>query len=125
MKPFIIVLLLIVFITITIPVFSGESLPEYEPYEDDEFPKWAKDLRRYEIIFFGTIPFTFFFSSFSYDFYRYAYNNFDETLAPAILGNKTPPVRTNDEKWQILKVSLSISAVLALVDYLLGQPWND
>ena len=123
MRPLIIVFLLIVFITI--PLFSGESLPEYEPYEDDEFPQWAKDLRRYEIIFFGTIPFTFFFSSFSYDFYRYASNNFDQTLAPAILGNKTPPVRTYNEKLQIITVSVSLSAVLALVDYLLGQPWND
>ena len=123
MRPFIIILLLI--IVITIPLFSGESLPEYEPYEDDEFPQWAKDLRRYEIIFFGTIPFTFFFSSFSYDFYRYASNNFDQTLAPAILGNKTPPVKTHNEKLQIIAVSVSLSAVLALVDYLLGQPWND
>lgn len=123
MRPFIIILLLIIFITI--PLFSGESLPEYEPYEDDEFPQWAKDLRRYEIIFFGTIPFTFFFSSFSYDFYRYASNNFDQTLAPAILGNKTPPVNTHNEKLQIIAVSVSLSAILALVDYLLGQPWND
>ncbi|MCK5198471.1 MAG: hypothetical protein KAR21_08975 [Spirochaetales bacterium] len=123
MKPFIIALLLIVFITI--PLFSGESLPEYEPYQEDEFPQWAKDLRRAEIIFFGTIPFSFFYSSFSYDFYRYAINNFDESFAPAIFGNKTPPIRTNEEKWQIIIASVSLSAVLVLVDYLLGQPWND
>ena len=66
-----------------------------------------------------------FYTSFSYDFYRYAVNNFDSTLAPAILGNKTPPIRTNDEKLQIIAVSLSLSAVLAFIDYLLGKPWND
>lgn len=123
MKLFFIAFLFIVFITI--PVFSGDSLPDYEPYQDDEFPQWAKDLRRAEIIFIGTIPFSFFYSSFSYDFYRYASNGFDESLAPALLGNTTPPIRTNDEKWQILKVSLTLSAVFTLVDYLLGQPWND
>ncbi len=123
MKSFLIIFLLIVFITI--PLFSGESLPEYEPYQDNEFSQLAKDLRRWEIIFFGTIPFSFFYTSFSYDFYRYAVNNFDSTLAPAILGNKTPPIRTNDEKLQIIAVSLSLSAVLAFIDYLLGKPWND
>ena len=123
MRSFIIVLLFIIFITI--PSFSGDSLPDYEPYQDNEFPQWGKDLRRAEIIFFGSIPFSFFYTSFSYDFYRYAYNNFDESLAPAILGNKTPPVRTDDEKLQIIAVSLSLSAVFAFVDYLLGTPWND
>ena len=123
MKLFFVVFLFIIFITI--PLFSGESLPDYEPYQDDEFPGWAKDLRRAEIIFFGTIPFSFFYSSFSYDFYRYASNNFDNSLAPALLGNKTPPLRTNEEKWQIIKVSLSLSAIFTLADYLLGQPWND
>ena len=123
MKSLLIIFLLIVFITI--PLFSGESLPEYEPYQDNEFSQMAKDLRRWEIIFFGTIPFSFFYTSFTYDFYRYAVNNFDSTLAPEILGNKTPPIRTNDEKLQIIAVSLSISAVLAFIDYLLGKPWND
>lgn len=118
-----VVLLLVVFITI--PLFSGDSLPEYEPYEDDEFPQWARDLRRSEIIFFGTIPFTFFLSSISYDFYRFAYNDYNEAFAPAILGNKTPPIRTNDEKLQIILVSVSLSGVLALADYLLGLPWNE
>lgn len=123
MKPFIIVFLLFVFLAI--PLFSGDSLPDYEPYEDDEFPQWAKDLRRAEIIFFGTIPFTFLYTSFSYDFYRYVSSGFDESFAPAFPGNTTTHIKTNDEKWQILKISLSLSAVCALLDYLLGQPWND
>ncbi len=118
-------IVLLFFIFSTISLFPGESLPEYEPYDADEFPGWTKDLRRAEIIFFGTIPFSFFYTSFSYDFYRYAFNDFDRTLAPALLGNKTPPIRTNGEKWQIIALSVSFSAVFALVDYLLGQPWND
>ncbi|MCK5198373.1 MAG: hypothetical protein KAR21_08485 [Spirochaetales bacterium] len=85
----------------------------------------AKDLRRWEIIFFGTIPFSFFYTSFTYDFYRLASNNFDSSYAPAIFGNKTPTVRTNGEKIQIIAFSLSLSAVLAFADYLLGKPWNE
>ena len=127
------VVVIVLVLTILISGFFlfGENLPdyepdqEYEPYQEDEFPKWARDLRRGEIIFFGTIPFSFFYATFSYDLYRYASSNFDESYAPAIFGNTTPSIRTNDEKWQILNVSLTISAVLTLLDYLLGQPWND
>lgn len=122
MKFLFIIFLLIIFLTI--PLFSGESLPDYEPYQENEFPQWAKDLRRWEIIFFGTIPFSFFYTSFSYDFYRYASNDFDSIYAPAILGNKTPLIRTNSEKLQIIAFSLSLSAVLAFADYLLGKPWK-
>lgn len=118
---FIIILLLLFSLS---PLF-GDSLPDYEPYEEEEFPGWALDLRRGEVIFFGTIPFTFFASKLSYDLYRYASNNFDSDLVPALFGNTTPPVLNNDEKFQIILVSVSLSAFLAVLDYLLGKPWND
>jgi hypothetical protein len=103
----------------------GDDLPDYEPYEEEEFPKWARDLRRGEVIFFGTIPFTFFVSSFSYNFYIYASNNYNSNYAPALFGNTTPPVLTNTEKLQIIYVSVSLSSILAIVDYFLGAPWNE
>ncbi|MCD6397111.1 MAG: hypothetical protein J7L71_06190 [Spirochaetaceae bacterium] len=118
---------IVVFFLFSFAVFSfgGDSLPDYEPYQDSEFPQWAKGLRRGEIVFFGTIPFTFFISSFSYNFYIYASNNYDSEYAPALFGNKTPPVLSNTEKLQIIKVSVSISSFLAILDYILGKPWND
>ena len=103
----------------------GEGLPDYEPYEEDEFPGWALNLRRGEVIFFGTIPFTFFISNLSYDIYQYASNNFDSNFAPALFGNTTPPILTNTEKLQIIAVSVSLSGILTIVDYLLGEPWHD
>jgi len=117
---------LVLFLSL-LPLFplTGETLPDYEPYEEDEFPVWAGDLRRAEIIFFGTIPFTFFLSGFSYDIYRYASNDFDPDSAPALFGNTTPPILTNEEKLQIIAVSVSLSSFLAVLDYLLGAPWHD
>mgnify|MGYP007099008669 CR=1 FL=1 len=39
-------------------IFSEASFAETaEPYKDDEFPLLLKDLRRAEIITFGTMPF--------------------------------------------------------------------
>jgi len=119
------------FITVLVLLFLSlfplisETLPDYEPYEEDEFPVWARDLRRAEIIFFGTIPFTFFVSGFSYNIYQYASNDFDPDSAPALFGNTTPPILTNEEKLQIIAVSVSLSSFLAVLDYLLGEPWHD
>ncbi len=122
-KLFIIILFLLFLLTGF--SYAGDNLPDYEPYEDSEFPQWAKDLRRGEIIFFGTIPFTFFVAGFSYDFYIYASNNYDSTYAPALFGNKTPPILSNTEKLQIIGLSVSLSSFLAILDYILGEPWND
>ena len=90
----------------------AESLPDYEPYEDDEFPQWALDLRRSEIIFFGTIPFTFFATGLYFDIYRYTSSNFDPDTAPALFGNTTPHILTKDEKLQIISGSVIFSAFL-------------
>ena len=115
-------IILVLFFSIY-PVF-GDNLPDYEPYEEEEFPKWARDLRRGEIIFFGTIPFTFFLSTLTLDIYRYTSNNFDPDLVPALFGNTTPPVLTKDDKLQIISFSVSLSFLLFVIDYLLGEPWN-
>ncbi len=121
---FVCVFIIFLLLTSTFPIF-GDSLPDYEPYEEQEFPKWARNLRRGEVIFFGTVPFTFFISGFSFDLYRYAVNDFNPDLAPALLGNTTPPILTNNEKLQIIAFSVSFSFILSILDYLLGEPWNE
>ncbi len=40
------------------PSFKSGATADYEPYGDDEFPKWALNVRRAECIFFGGIPIT-------------------------------------------------------------------
>ena len=102
----------------------GDELPDYEPYQEDEFPGWAKDLRRAEVIFFGTIPFTFLLSNLSFSLYQYASSGFDPVWAPALLGNNTPPQQTKNTKLQIIGISVSSSFILALLDYILGKPWD-
>lgn len=106
-------------------VFSGLSFSEesvnYTPYNQSEFPQWAQDLRRFEVVFFGTIPFSFLYSSTGYSIYTYASHNWDSSYAPALLGNKTPPVLTTDDKLQVLTIALGVSATAAFVDFILGK----
>lgn len=90
------------------------------PYEKDEFPEWAHDLRRAEILFIGSFPITFLFSSLGYDVIRFAANGFSREYAPALLNNPTTVPLSSGERLGVLFTSLGISAVIALVDFLIG-----
>lgn len=78
------------------PVFSAE-MKDYEPYSPDEFPKWALNLRRAECIFFGGIPIAYPLTA----------------LAFSVANKDTSFV-------QNLAVACSVSAAIALIDYIIG-----
>ncbi len=100
-------------------VRGDETSPE--PYQKEEFPQWARDLRRAEIIFFGSVPFTLFFSLESYDMYRYVSHNFDSSYSPwPFAGYNSIPYST-EENIGVIIGALSISAVIATVDFFLGK----
>ena len=109
-------------------VFSQESKKStdtYSPYEPSEFPLWAQDLRRFEIVFFGTVPFSFLYASAGYSIYTYASHSWDPAFAPALLGNRTPPLLTNSQKVQIIGISLGLSTAAAVLDFFIGIIKNE
>ena len=78
------------------PVFSAE-MKDYEPYKQDEFPKWSLELRRAECIFFGGIPIAYPLT----------------TLAFGLAKKQTSFVEN-------LAIACSVSAAIALIDYIIG-----
>ncbi len=98
---------------------DGQTLKP-EPYGENEFPGWLKDLRRGEIIFFGSIPFMLFFSFESYDLYRYFSNGMNPGYSPWPFRGYNAIPYTDSEKAGILISSLSLSLIVAIGDYLLG-----
>ncbi len=116
------VLVIILAVSFSISVFSQD---DYVPYSRDEFPRWARDLRRFEIVFFGTIPFSFLYTSAGYSLYRYGSSNWDPAYAPALLGNKTPPILTTAEKFDIIYTAAGVSFAAAFVDFIIGRMTND
>ncbi|NBK20962.1 MAG: hypothetical protein EOM68_02930 [Spirochaetia bacterium] len=52
------VLMLILLFCLSLFPLSSESLPSYEPYQENEFPLWTYKLRRAEILFFGSFVLT-------------------------------------------------------------------
>lgn len=90
------VIAVILLIALCSGVFALD-LSNAEPYEKTEFPKFALDLRRSEIIFFGGLPIVYPLTS---------------------LALKTCKVDTNF--WKTMAISCSVSAVIALADYIIG-----
>ena len=83
------------------------------PYSDDEFPQWAKDLRRTEIITLGSLPFATLAVMLGYG--TYLYTTGQTTTFPNPL-NKSSDAYTSDQQLQIFTISLSVSAILGLTD---------
>ncbi len=92
-----------------------------ENYDKDEFPLWLQDLRRGEIIFFGSIPFTLFFSFEFFDLYRYFTNEMNPAYNPWPFRSYNYVPYTDEEKIGVLIASLSASLSIAIADYFLGK----
>jgi hypothetical protein len=81
------------------------------------FPLWAKDLRRGEIVAFGSFPFAFFFANFGFDTYRFFTHNYDTRYAPWPFTAAAAIEQNQNEKFLTLGIAAGGAIVIALVDY--------
>ena len=77
-------------------------------YDDINFPQWVRDLRRTEIITFGSLPFVTLWMTVAYSVYEYGEfrNPFD----------KNTDSFTEDDQWKIIKYSAATCVALGLTD---------
>lgn len=88
-----------------------------EPYSKDEFPDWAKYLRRYEIISLGSLPFTTMTVTTVYTVYRYIDKGFDANYIPNPLALSSSAANLDsDEQMNILYAAIGTSLVVGTVD---------
>jgi len=92
----------------------AQQLPEPETltpeeYDPAEFPHWAQDIRRLEVISIGTFPLTFLVTSLIYDFSIAATHNFSPTYS---IGSQ----RSNQDILIIAGSAAGASFLLGLVD---------
>lgn len=102
------------------PVFAADTKSTTpEPYEEDEFPFWLKDLRRAEIITLGAMPFITLNTSLCYSFGNYAFHNFDSDyfVNPFAQGSDTSSY-TSGEQAGILLTSLGICLGIGITDFI-------
>ena len=112
-----------VLITITLFLFfavnnvfgqSNTTSTTPEPYTEDEFAQGFKDLRRFEIITLGSMPFITLDSAIVYNGYKYATGQTEKfnPLATADYSQK--------EMERIIITSLCISAGIGITDYVIN-----
>jgi len=96
------------------------------PYAPEEFPAWVGDLRRAEIVFFGSLPFTLFYTFEAYDSGRdlasgFDADGFDALLAPWPFrpGAQIGAGYTAAEKGWLIASALVASLGVAVADYLI------
>ena len=90
----------------------SQNAPSSERVLEDDFPPWAKDLRRTEIITLGSLPFVTLWTTIAYSL--------------AVYGQMTNPIDksssnfTEDDQWRIIGISLGACTVLGITDLLIS-----
>lgn len=105
------ILIVSLFLNSALPLFSEDTSPK--AYEDDEFPQTLKDIRRFEIITLGALPFVTLDTTLAYSTYRYARNDFDDAYKPDIF---SPSSFSQEEQKGIILTSVGICAGIGLTD---------
>jgi hypothetical protein len=90
-------------------------------FDTSDFPQWGKDLRRFEIIAFGTFPFTMFSATFAMDTWRASNHNWDGRYMPWPLKTAGAVDRTVREHEIVLMAAGISSLALAMVDMVIVQ----
>ena len=81
-------------------------------------PQWVKDLRRGEIVFFGTMPVTVFFTRTIMGLVRMGQHNWDQRYAPWPFQSAGAVAMTNQELIRMFSIAASVSLVISLADHL-------
>lgn len=85
---------------------------------EKEFPLWARDLRRAEIVAFGSLPFTLFVSRIGVDTWRWSQNAWDMQYAPWPLKGTSSVDMSSDEVRASIAIAFGISTLIAIADHL-------
>ncbi|MDR1949095.1 MAG: hypothetical protein LBQ38_06870 [Spirochaetaceae bacterium] len=87
--------------------------------EDTELrlPRWVRDLRRGEIVAFGSFPFTFFVATFAMDTYRTSQHNWDQRYAPWPLKSAGAINMTKEETGIVIGAAAGGAILVALADF--------
>jgi hypothetical protein len=84
-------------------------------------PQWVKDLRRGEIVLFGSFPFTFFTATFVMDTYRASQHNWDTRYAPWPLKSAGAINMTTDETFIVIGAAAAGAFLISIADFIIVQ----
>jgi hypothetical protein len=116
--------LTVLFLLITVPVFyitaQSSATPPSNSFITPDMPQWAKDLRRWEIVAFGSVPFTMFVTTFAMDMYRWNDANgmdfSDRRYAPWPLKSAGGVPMEWQEQERVFLYAAGLSVTIAFID---------
>ena len=101
------------------PLIAEEKKEDHTPvpYTKEEFPLWQRELRRFEILSFGALPFVTLLSFWGYDMIRAAKHPKDPAYYPWPLKKADKAVAlTEKEQLNVFLTAAGISVTIALID---------
>jgi hypothetical protein len=116
--PFLRIGLIAVLISLAFPAAAQTSGTDFG-FDLSGSPQWVKDLRRAEIVAFGSFPFTFFFTSFTMDSIRLISHNWDRRYAPWPFKSAGAIDMTARQKVLTLGIAAGTSILIAIIDYII------
>jgi len=117
----------VLFFLLFTPQFEASAQSTQVPnvFDMTDFPQWARDLRRFDIIAFGSFPFSMFVVTFTVDMFRWCNANGmdfnDMRYAPWPLKSAGAVDMTADEYQRTILLAAGLSVVLALTDLIIVQ----
>ena len=103
------------------PLFcQGQGEWDYDPYEEEEFPKWLLDVRRAEVIFIGSFPLSMLLSTLVYEAFRFGRS----AIQPGPSDPASSPIFgsfTTEEKNGLIIAGVSVSGIVTILDFILGK----
>lgn len=105
------------------PSFAQAAAPSPlpEPYAAEEFPAWARSLRRWEIISIGVFPIALFYTRFAMDTSRFVRNGFQARFAPWPFKNEYSYAPSVDEQRAAVAVAAGLALGVGILDLILLQ----
>ncbi|MDR2375900.1 MAG: hypothetical protein LBD96_05610 [Treponema sp.] len=82
-----------------------------------EYPLWVQDIRRGEIVAFGSFPFTLFISTFAMDSVRFFKNDMNRAYLPWPFKGPGALEMTREEKKQTFMIAVTASITIAVIDF--------
>ena len=105
------ILIFSLILNFSFPAFSEDTSPR--PYDNDELPQVMKDLRRFEIISLGALPFVTLDTTLAYSTWRYVQHDFDAAYTPDIFAASS---FSQEEQRNLILTSLGVCIGIGLTD---------
>jgi hypothetical protein len=117
----------LILFSFTFQVFGQSSTQTTAPrilpdtQSSSEFPLWARDLRRGEIVAFGSFPFAMFVSTFAVDTFRYFQHDRRNEYLPWPFKGAGAVETSREDRQKALIAAAAASAAIAVIDFTIVQ----